>query len=328
VKISVYIPSYNQKKYLVEAIESVLNQTLPPHQLIIVDDCSTDDSQDLISDYASRYPDLITPVYHRRNMGVARTRIDALRRVTGDYVTYVDGDDKFLPTKLEKESALLKETGFSCRIAFSNHYINFDGERKPMWSDSDVLPQGDVFRQTFAREYPRDNLFKMELTDYREWKKIGFHDPKLDVYEDWEVRIRLSKHLKTVYCPEPLAEVRRGKHHAGLSTLDSSIKYDAVNYIHEKNKGLLEDLSPEQIRRVEKRLNYLKSRFAYQAAIEKLQRGNTPGALGYYLKSIRHKPSGFNFKFTAKFFLTVIGIYKPKHNEPERQCSTNTRANG
>lgn len=61
MNISVFITSYNQRDYLREAIESVLAQTLPASQIIVVDDASSDGSPDLISDYARRYPDLFTP---------------------------------------------------------------------------------------------------------------------------------------------------------------------------------------------------------------------------------------------------------------------------
>ncbi|MBT7715794.1 MAG: glycosyltransferase family 2 protein, partial [Deltaproteobacteria bacterium] len=87
MKISVFITSYNQKKFLIEAIESVLNQTLSPFQIIVVDDSSKDLSQEVIAGYAARYPNLITPIFHKRNTGVAQVRIDALNAVNGDYVT-------------------------------------------------------------------------------------------------------------------------------------------------------------------------------------------------------------------------------------------------
>ena len=106
--ISVYITSYNQREFLAEAIDSVLAQTLPPHQIIVVDDCSTDGSQDIIADYARAHRGLFSPIYHRDNTGVAQVRADALAAVTGDLVTYVDGDDRYLPTKLEQEAAALK----------------------------------------------------------------------------------------------------------------------------------------------------------------------------------------------------------------------------
>ena len=104
MNISVYIPSYNQGKFLAQAIESVLAQTRCPRQLILIDDGSSDGSQDVIAAYAARHPRLITAIYHDRNQGIPRTRNAALQAVTGDCVTYVDADDRLLPTKLEREA--------------------------------------------------------------------------------------------------------------------------------------------------------------------------------------------------------------------------------
>lgn len=160
MRISVYITSYNQKHYLIEAIESVLNQTLRPFEIIIADDCSTDGSHEVIAGYASSYPDLITPIYHTQNQGVSQNRIDALGAVTGDYVSRVDGDDRFLPSKLEKEAKLLRNNP-NAQIAFSDHYfMTADGIRTGVWAGEEKPPQGDVFRQTFARDFPKHSLFK------------------------------------------------------------------------------------------------------------------------------------------------------------------------
>ncbi len=65
---------------------------------------------------------MITPIYHFYNKGVTQNCIDALNSVTGDYVTYVDGNDRFLSSKLEKESKLLQENP-NAHIAFSNFYL-------------------------------------------------------------------------------------------------------------------------------------------------------------------------------------------------------------
>ena len=95
MKISVYISSYNQKEYLQVAIESVLNQTFLPYEIIIVDDCSSDGSQELIKEYSKKYS-FIRYVFHKENKGIAQVRITALSKVTGDFVTYLDGDDLYL----------------------------------------------------------------------------------------------------------------------------------------------------------------------------------------------------------------------------------------
>jgi glycosyltransferase involved in cell wall biosynthesis len=246
MNISVFITSYNQRDYLLESIESVLAQTLPPTQVVVVDDASTDGSQDLIAGYHRRYPDLFTPIYHKHNTGVAQVRLDALNAVTGEYVTYVDGDDRYLPEKLERESAALTAHP-GAQIAFSNNaYMSTDGKQYlRRWVDDEEVPQGNVFWQTFARMFPKRSLFRMELVEYAAWKAIGFHDTCLHIYEDYDMRIRLTKQLNVIYVDEVLTEIRT--HSTGLSKSDLSVHFNALDYLYRKNRPLLDD-SPDEIR--------------------------------------------------------------------------------
>lgn len=300
MKISVFITSYNQKQYLIEAIESVLAQTLSANQIIIVDDCSTDGSKEVISGYASRYPNLITPVFHEQNVGVAQTRIDALNSVTGDYVTYVDGDDRFLPTKLEKEVPLLNKRP-QAKIVFSNnYYMTADGVHTGVWAN-DVQPaEGDVFCETFAREFPRRNLFRNELVEYEAWRKVGFHDPRLELYEDFDMRIRLTKKYRVAYHDEPLSEYRI--HSTGLSSLEAVRHLKALEYICRKNVPLLRDLSVDRRKHVRKKLGEWIAKVAKRAAKEALVEGNYEysvrrEALKYFLDSMKYNPKSFDYRF-------------------------------
>lgn len=245
MKISVFITSYNQREYLKEAIESVLAQTLAPVQVVVVDDASSDGSQDLIADYRSRYPAIVVPIYHQRNTGVAQTRIDALCAVVGDYVSYVDGDDLFVPEKLEKEAAALKAHN-EVQIAFSNNvYVSPDGNTKlRRWVNNETVPQGDVFWHTFTRSFPNRSLFRMELVDYAAWKRIGFHDPNLRLYEDFDMRIRLTKRLRAVYVDEPLSYIRA--HNFGLSSAPINDHFTALDYLYKKNLPLLDDIAADR----------------------------------------------------------------------------------
>lgn len=308
MKISVYITSYNQKAYLVEAIESVLNQTLRPFEIIIVDDCSTDGSQEVIAGYASRYPELITPIYHTRNQGVAQTRIDALQAVTGGYVNHVDGDDRFLPTKLEKEAKLLRDNP-NAQIAFSNYYyMTADGIHTGVWADGETPPQGDVFRRTFARDFPRRSLFRNELVDYQAWKRVGFYDSNLCLFEDYEMLIRLTKQLRVVYHDEPLAEYRR--HNVGLSRAEAAQHLAALEYIYQKNKPLLDDLSVAERGDVQRKLGGWMAEITRRAAHEAIrddqrQRGGREQALKYYVQCLKYQPRCFlDYKL-------ILGILLP-----------------
>ncbi len=263
-KISVYITSYNQKEYLVEAIESVLSQTLSPHQIIIVDDFSNDGSQELIAKYAQKYPNLIFPIYHRKNFGVVRTRIDALKAVTGDYVTYVDGDDRFLPEKLEREFNVLSGNS-KAQIAYSNnYYINPAGQRIGIWADETKPPQGYVFKETFARRFPKNNLFRMEIVDYQALKSVGFHDPDITIYEDFDLRIRLTKHFQVAFCDAPLSEIRL--HDNGLSKLKAKQHLESLEFIYHKNKDLLVDLNEYDRKIAKKGFNDFVAKISLNAA--------------------------------------------------------------
>jgi glycosyltransferase involved in cell wall biosynthesis len=289
MKISVYITSYNQKRYLKEAIESVLAQTLKPCQIIIVDDCSSDGSQELIAGFHSQHPDLIIPIYHTQNTGVTQVRIDALQVVAGDYVTYVDGDDRFLPTKLEKEARLLQASSHA-QIAFSNNfYMTADGVHTGIWAEEVKPPEGDIFCQTFARDFPKRNLFRMELVNYHAWEKVGFYDPNLQIYEDYDMRIRLTKHLRAVYYDEPLTEIRRCN--TGLSSSKSGRHFEALDYIYQKNKALLVDLGDAERDYVTRKFGEWIARVATRASGEALNESQPHQAAKLLLDAWHYDPA-------------------------------------
>jgi glycosyltransferase involved in cell wall biosynthesis len=303
-KISVYITSYNQKDYLIEATDSVLAQTLSPHQIIIIDDCSTDGSQEVIAGYAARHPELITAIYHTCNKGISATRAKALEAVTGDLVTFLDGDDRFLPEKLEIEVRALAENPYA-RIAFSDYYyISPDGTRVGVWADGVSPPEGDVFCDIFARNFPRQALFRSELVDYRAWRLVGFNDPRFSTFGDFEMRIRLAKALPAVYTGEPTNEYRIGVN--GLSCLKAAEHLDNLERAIEKNRHLLDDLTEERREHVRRGLYSFLNPFAIQAlrqATDDRGNGSRLDALRYYLKAIKYSSGRFNCRSAVNSLL-------------------------
>lgn len=237
-RISVYITSYNQKAWLKEAIDSALAQTIQPFEIIIVDDASEDGSQALIEEYCRLCPDLVRAIFHDTNQGIGRSRMDALRAVRGDYVTYVDGDDRLLPEKIEKEIETLAAHP-DAELVYSNFYfIDSEGERTGIWAgDDDVVHTGWIFPYVFARDFPKRTLFRNETVSLAALKRIGFMDPTLDLFEDFELRIRLTLDVTAAYCDHLLAEYRR--HPGGLSNADAAGYLASLDYIYNKNIALL-----------------------------------------------------------------------------------------
>src|SRR3990167_8128796 len=99
-RVSVVIPTYNYARYLPQAIDSVLGQTYPHIEVVVVDDGSTDESRDVLRAYGSR----IRWVQQERQ-GVSAARNRGVRESRGDLVAFLDADDRWLPTKLERQVA-------------------------------------------------------------------------------------------------------------------------------------------------------------------------------------------------------------------------------
>ena len=327
MRISVYVTSYNQKAYLIEAIESVLGQILRPHQVIIVDDASGDGSQEIIAGYASRYANWITPIYHTQNMGVVHSRNDALHAVTGDYVTYVDGDDRFLPRKLETEAIRMQSVS-GVHLVYSNYYtIDEKGQRLGTWASTN-LPEGDIFSQVFGRQYPKKRLFRSELVHYPSWQQIGFYDPRLSVFEDYDMRIRLTDKLRTAYADEPLSEYRLLN--TGLSKLNGQVYLDAFEYIRQKNIALLTRLPEEQQGKIDRELDQWKAALLRRIGRQFIkgnqeQLTDRSQALQYYQKSLKyHRKVDFLFwleflfgskgyEWIKRFYQKFIGSGSPSN---------------
>src|SRR5512138_3857716 len=108
VLVSVSMLSYNHEKYLAEAIESVLNQTIEDLELIIVDDGSKDNSRQLIKEYSAKDP-RVKPIFHERNFGIPRGANDCLKNATGEYFGFIGSDDLWLPSKIEKQLKVIEK---------------------------------------------------------------------------------------------------------------------------------------------------------------------------------------------------------------------------
>ena len=293
--VAVFIPCYNQRHCIEETVQSVLRQTRPADQIILVDDASTDGSREFIRACAARHPGLLEPVYHTENQGISPTRIDALNRVRCDYVTYVDGDDEFLEHKLEREAGALDRTP-DADFVYSNHiYCHEDTGEYFTWVTDTPPPTGNVWVEVFSRSFPWHRLFRMEMVRYGAWKRVGFLDPGLKVYEDFEMRIRLARTCRCVYIDEPLARIH--EHGRGLSKTDARVRFDALMYIYRKHQSALRDLDAATARNVRKEFRSWTAHEAVRALQRNLADSRPPPwrrvarNIRYLYFCLRHHPS-------------------------------------
>lgn len=116
--VSVIMPSFNVEGFIAESIESVLRQTYGNWELIITDDCSSDNTPNIVQAYCQKEPriDFITAKQHS---GIAGTRNQCLERAKGRFVAFLDNDDLWYPEKLEKQVRFMLEKGYAfCYSAY------------------------------------------------------------------------------------------------------------------------------------------------------------------------------------------------------------------
>lgn len=101
VKVSVIVPAYNVEKYIKTCLDSILEQTLKELEIIVINDGSTDHTNDIISEYEKQYPEIIKSVV-KANEGQGKARNIGINLAIGEFITFVDADDRVAPTMLEK----------------------------------------------------------------------------------------------------------------------------------------------------------------------------------------------------------------------------------
>lgn len=124
--VSIIMPSYNTENYISNSINSVLSQTYPHWELLIIDDCSSDNTVDVINSF---HDSRIKLLQNSRNSGAAISRNYALREAKGRWIAFLDSDDMWAPEKLEKQIQFMKDNNYS--FTFTDYQICLNGEWLP-----------------------------------------------------------------------------------------------------------------------------------------------------------------------------------------------------
>jgi glycosyltransferase involved in cell wall biosynthesis len=200
-RISVFVVTYNCAQYLPESLDSILRQTRPPSELIVVDDGSTDDTAQVLAAYRGR-----AQIYRRPHQGLAQVVRFALSLCTGDYVYKFDADDRMGVDALERLGTIL-DSDPNIGVAYGGiSYIDASGD--PLALPPVTRPIGK------HRQIPRliqQNYIPAPATM---WRRAAFTDtttyPRHDFCEDWELWIRIGLRGWWFYgLDEVLAEYRR-----------------------------------------------------------------------------------------------------------------------
>lgn len=164
INVSIVMTVYNAEKFLKQTIESVLNQTMKNFELIIVDDCSTDSSADIVKQYMQ--DKRIKYFKNKENLKVSKTRNFGVNQASGKYVAFIDSDDVWFETKLEKQLRFMEEN--NVKICYSAYrFISNDGilqnkifyvpekvDFKKLLKQNVITPSASMFDKELLLKYP------------------------------------------------------------------------------------------------------------------------------------------------------------------------------
>lgn len=194
------IPAYNSAEYIGEALESVFKQTFQDFEIIVVDDGSTDDTKEILGKYRDRIR-----YYFQQNGGPAKARNHGIRLANGEFIAFLDADDIWLPTKLEKQIGLFKErknlgmvTTGACSFDEKGIYGYSVDKRKK-------LMQGNVARNIFLHS---DVGTPTVMARKQVFDEVGFFDENIKYGEDDNMWIRIASHYEIELIDEALIKVR------------------------------------------------------------------------------------------------------------------------
>lgn len=124
--VSVVIPAYNAEKYISYALDSVLMQTYTEYEIIVVDDCSTDGTFEIVKEYADEYPN-IKLYRNQKNSGVSYSRNFGVSVACGAYIAFLDSDDMWEKEKLQKQVEMLEVHPDTALLFTASSFIDSDG---------------------------------------------------------------------------------------------------------------------------------------------------------------------------------------------------------
>lgn len=219
--VSVIMPTFNASKFLAGSIESVLNQTYKNIELLITDDCSSDnDTLKILEEYKKK-DQRIKVFYQKENLGPGKARNVCIENARGRYIAFCDSDDRWFPEKLEKQIKLMDT--HKCVLCCSSYILCDDKDKE---KGIYIAPQEITFK-----DMQRDNKIGC-LTAVYDTKGLGrkFFMPSIRKRQDWALFLTIIKECGVAYgIQEPLAYYRIRKGSVSNRKL-SLIKYNAQVY--------------------------------------------------------------------------------------------------
>jgi len=297
--VSVVIPSFNRAHMIADALDSIADQTYRPVEIIVVDDGSEDNTEKTVADWKTAHEqdgELSVSYVKQPNQGgnVARNR--GIREASGDFIAFLDSDDVWHPSKLEKQMSVMMADAEIGAVYCGLQQVDLESG-KVVEVNERTYPQGNILSQMLIHDVTAPT--STYLVRHSVFDKVGSFDIHLQARQDWDMWIRVSASFKIACVPEVLMDFRD---HSGPRTFSNPDKeIHAYSLIMEKYAGLRSGCSLP-VRQSAKASFYRRmGRVHLHYKQQRLQ------ALLFYLKSILAWP------FIFDSYAALAGVFLPRN---------------
>jgi len=303
---SVLIPTYNRAVLVARAIESVLAQTYSNSEIIVIDDGSTDRTAEVVRHFEIEHGDRVAYSW-QQNQGKSTALNNGFQRTRGEFIAFLDSDDRWLPEKLEWQLRAIERFGVGRPCFTDAKYVNNPALSMTAFEFAhrkyeDV--QGVIPAPTELLLGNRSGIYIQTLVLHKIlYQRIGNFDPQLCVGEDTDFLFRLALTAEFCYVNQPLVEIDRTMNRAdGLIDLlvrDESLRLEKREYLYQKWLALTCDLGNRINEQLLARLAEIHSEWANWYLVRR-QYGKARHAMSTSIAT------SFNPKVAAKLAFTVV----------------------
>lgn len=198
--VSIVIPNYNYGKFIAKTIESVLAQTYPVSEIIVVDDGSTDNSLEVLEQFGNKIK-----IIEQQKQGVSAARNAGVKNSSGEFIAFLDADDIWLPNKIEEQikSFADEEVGLvSCGM---REFDTVTGETKYIFGQ---IKGGVSAKDILLFKTPLVFSGSAIMVRRKVFDGCNGFDERLHISEDWDLCYRIARSKKVAFIPKPLVDYR------------------------------------------------------------------------------------------------------------------------
>lgn len=234
--VSIIIPTYNAGQYIREALSSALSQNYQNFEIIVIDDGSTDDTEEIIKKYFIK--DNIHYIQTKHSGLASMARNTGLKASKGHYIAFLDADDTWTPDKLKLQIELFDEA--TALVYSDGEIIGQSKKNGQKYSDLVKFYKGHVFHKLILKNFIATSSVVVKKSALDELGMFS-ENPKLRVGEDYDLWLRIAQKYKIKYSPKILFSYRI---HPDSVTKNKTKAYKNISYLYKK--WLKKNLSPKE----------------------------------------------------------------------------------